>query len=299
MPVYLSKRLDFLKAAQNADGGWGYFPAKSSWLEPTAYAMLALHGDQSARGALERAWALVRGWQLPDGAWRPAGEVWEAHWSGALVITVASVRGARGRWLDLGLDWLLKSTGAEGGWFRRAVRFCFPRTSPIDLGLLGWPWRPGSSSWIEPTAHALVALKRMAPYAGSSLLNSRIREGERMILDRRCRDGGWNYGSPSVYGNDLPSYDESTGLALLGLQGLPKATLAEPLEKAATRWRETRSTLAKAWLGISLRNHGLRLPEGGEAAARETVPQDTMLAALETLATTEGNHRLLGPETKA
>ena len=91
---------------------------------------------------------------------------------------------------------------------------------------------------------------------------------------------------------------ESTGLALLGLQGLPKATLAEPLEKAATRWRETRSTLAKAWLGISLRNHGLRLPEGGEAAARETVPQDTMLAALETLACTEGNHRLLGPEAK-
>ena len=123
MPVYLSKRLDFLKAAQNADGGWGYFPARSSWLEPTAYAMLALHGDQSASAALERAWALVRGWQLPDGAWRPAGEVWEAHWSGALVITVASVRGARGHWLDQGLDWLLKTTGEHREGFRDHVIF--------------------------------------------------------------------------------------------------------------------------------------------------------------------------------
>jgi hypothetical protein len=297
--MYLTKRLDFLKSTQNADGGWGYFPGKSSWLEPTAYAMLALHGDVKAAGALEKGWALVRSWQLPDGAWRPSGAVWQPHWSGALVITISTVRGARGGWIERGIDSLLKTEGAEGGMFRQAVRRWFPAMSPIDPSLLGWPWRPGNTSWIEPTAHTLVALKRVAREAGSPTLWRRIREGERMILDRRCHDGGWNFGSPSVYGVDLPSYEESTGLALLGLQGLAKPVVAEPLANAARLWRETRSAVAKAWLEISLRNYGWTLPEKEGSAASGKVSNDTMVVALEALACAEGNHRFLGPGAKA
>mgnify|MGYP003352936601 CR=1 FL=1 len=48
--AYLNTRLEALRAAQNPDGGWGYFPGKESWLEPTAYAAMALHGDAASAG---------------------------------------------------------------------------------------------------------------------------------------------------------------------------------------------------------------------------------------------------------
>src|SRR5207249_819591 len=63
----LAPRLEFLRTTQNPDGGWGFFPGKQSWLEPTAYALMALHGDASSAQHFERGWKLVRSWQLPDG----------------------------------------------------------------------------------------------------------------------------------------------------------------------------------------------------------------------------------------
>ena len=45
---YLQARLETLRRSQNPDGGWGYFARKASWLEPTAYAALALHGEPAA-----------------------------------------------------------------------------------------------------------------------------------------------------------------------------------------------------------------------------------------------------------
>ena len=52
--LYLQSRLDFLRNTQNPDGGWGYFPGKHSWLEPTTYATLALHGTPGADVPLNR-----------------------------------------------------------------------------------------------------------------------------------------------------------------------------------------------------------------------------------------------------
>ena len=48
MSKCLESRLALLKATQNPDGGWGYFPGKPSWLEPTAYALLASSGERAA-----------------------------------------------------------------------------------------------------------------------------------------------------------------------------------------------------------------------------------------------------------
>ena len=90
--VYLESRLEFLRASQNPDGGWSYFPGKGSWLEPTTYAMLALHGTGSDQ-ALDRAWKLVRSWQLADGSFQPSGEVKEGTWVTAHAVTLASIRG--------------------------------------------------------------------------------------------------------------------------------------------------------------------------------------------------------------
>src|SRR5262249_7832684 len=83
-----SARLAALRSTQNPDGGWGYFRGKQSWLEPTAYAALALHGEPAA----DRAWALLKSWQTKDGGWRPSADVQITHWDTALCVTLAAAR---------------------------------------------------------------------------------------------------------------------------------------------------------------------------------------------------------------
>src|SRR2546423_1157271 len=96
----------------------------------------------------------------------------------------------------------------------------------------GWGFFPGKQSWLEPTAHALVALKKVAKARVNVVVQNRIAMGEKMILERRCSDGGWNYGNRKVLGTDLPSYPETTALALLGLSGNPALDLSAPLAVA-------------------------------------------------------------------
>jgi hypothetical protein len=297
--MYLRQRLDLLIATQNPDGGWGYFPGRCSWLEPTAYAMLALHGDPRASAALDRAWVLVRSWQLPDGSWRPAAHVWESHWSGALAITLHAVRGIHDGAFHQGTAWLLRTAGKEDGLLRRLVKLIKPGLFEYDPSLVGWPWRPGNSSWVEPTAHTLIALKKAAPFAAAPDLARRIKQGEGMLLDRRCSDGGWNYGTRRVYQVDLTSYEESTALALLGLQGMPSERLSAPLGFVERLWRNARSPLARAWMEICLRNYQRELPETGTSAAREKAPRDILLAAIQALGCPQGQHRLLKVEVRA
>src|SRR5258707_11172830 len=76
-----------LAAAQNADGGWAYFPGKQSWLEPTAYALLALAGTPDG-AVFARGWERIRSWELPGGGWRGCAAVDEAHWATSLVVTL-------------------------------------------------------------------------------------------------------------------------------------------------------------------------------------------------------------------
>jgi hypothetical protein len=105
--------------------------------------------------------------------------------------------------------------------------------------------------------------------------------GEQMLLERRCRDGGWNYGNRRVLGTDLPSYPETTALALLGLSRNPTRDLSAPLALALHQWQTTRSPLARAWLAVSLRSHNMPMPA---AAPHPFGSPDTMLAALEIIA---------------
>ena len=58
MASFSQVRLDALRKAQNPDGGWGYFAGKESWLEPTAYAAMALLGSRR-RSRLETAFVLA------------------------------------------------------------------------------------------------------------------------------------------------------------------------------------------------------------------------------------------------
>ena len=288
--VYLESRLEFLLTSQNPDGGWGYFPGKASWFEPTTYAMLALQGKPNSDAALDRAWKLVRSWQLPDGSSRPGAQVEGGTWVTAHAVTLACVRGVYDSKVQAAVDWLLKVVGAEHSLAMRAASYFHLLKTKLDVSHQGWPWRMGNASWIEPTAHTLVALKKVAGrYRGDDLAH-RVREGEELILSRKCSDGGWNAGNPNVLNYDLPSYPESTALALLALQGRSTAELAEPLQVARRFVRETKSSLARSWLTITLRSFGDHLDSPADEARRS---EDILLAALEAIGHPEGNYAVL------
>lgn len=288
--VYLESRLKFLRQVQNPDGGWGYFPGKQSWFEPTTYAMLALHGTPGSGDSLERAWKLLRSWQTPDGSSRPNGQVEGGTWVTAQAVTLACVRGVYDEQVRSSVNWLLRVVGAETSLAMRTAAFFHLLKTKADFSHQGWPWRDGNAAWIEPTVQALLALKKVAKKYPSSELDRRVREGEAQILSRKCSDGGWNCGNPNVLNYDLPSYPETTALALLGLQGRCREELADPLAVAVRYRAETRSSLARAWLVIALRCHsGDPEPAGRD----ENGSADIMLSALEALGHPEGNFGLL------
>ena len=288
----LSPRRDFLRQTQNADGGWGYFPGKRSWLEPTLYATLALQGDPAS----EKSFKLIQSWALPDGGWRMSAEVQESNWTSALCLTVYIARSVRNEAFDRGLARVLGTVGAEGSFTMEIAQQINPAMVEFDNHIQGWPWRPNNASWVEPTVHSVVALKHAAVLPGESRsllsIRARINSAERMLMNRRCDDGGWNYGNSRVWGTVLPSYPETTGIALLGLQNRPAAELKPSLGIAAKYWRETRSPLAKAWLSISLRNFGMSLPAQAELGVVRP-SQDILVAALQCLGESDGGHHLL------
>ena len=285
--VYIAARRESLLRTQNVDGGWGYFPGKASWLEPTAYAVLALHGNEKSPEAIQRALRLIKSWQLPDGSWRPGSQVQDGTWVTALAVTVCGVENILDAPFSRGLGYLLQTIGAETRTFARVMRWFGLGEVEFDVDHTGWPWRGGTSSWVEPTVHTLIALKRARRLVNDSRIGQRIRSGEQMLLGRQCHDGGWNHGARRAFQIDLPSYPETTGLGLLGLQGRKEGqgvvTVARRLLESAD------GPLAKAWITIALRVWGESVapPDPGAKPGR-----DTMLNALQAMAHPAGNYGL-------
>jgi len=277
MSKCVGSRPAILRATQNPDGGWGYFPGKPSWLEPTAYAMLALAEERDT--AVDRGWSLLRSWQRPDGAFRPCTTVDEAHWSTSLVVTLACTTGVIDETFQSGLGWLLSSAGVEGRPFFRLVHWLRPSIVEFDPSLSGWPWEVGASSWVEPTAHALMALRCAAKSGRRPDLAPRISLTERMLLDRRCRDGGWNFGNRRVLGADLPSYPETTALALMALNGHAAVGWGAALDGVDRAWHNTRSPLARAWLSSCLLMYRGMRPEAADRD--EPAANDLLVTAIE------------------
>ena len=265
-----------LRETQNADGGWGYFAGKQSWLEPTFYAAVALQGEKAA----DRAWELLKSWQGADGGWRPSAEVQVPGWGTSLCVTLAQSRGETGEPFEKGVQWLLSSREVELAlWKRLLFRTKLFGAPDRNLDLIGWPWKPGQVSWVEPNVHAIVALKQASLKVASGRLLDRVRMGEAELMDVRCADGGWNYGSHAALQVDLVAFPETTALALIGLQGHPD--LGKSLELAARMAAETPSPLARAWLTIGLRLHGAAVPQSTVEIASSP---ETMIAALNIIA---------------
>jgi hypothetical protein len=146
----------------------------------------------------------------------------------------------------------------------------------------------------------LIALRKAAADRETRLnglredLRKRLNLGERMMLQRRAVDGGWNYGNRLVLGHELPSYPETTALALLGLMGVPDFDSSGPLAVVADNARTSQSRLARAWASICLRAYDRPVPD--DLAAPDAPDGAVHLAAIEALGTPDGNFRLFKTE---
>ena len=140
---------------------------------------------------------------------------------------------------------------AEGGALQRILYSLGRSKVDQDPRLKGWPWRPDNNSWVEPTTHGLLALHWMKGHAPEAGIRYRREIASRMLLDRRCSDGGWNYGNKKVLGEELPSYPETTALALLGLAA-GAHDLKASIDRAKTHLDSAKGAYGRALLSLAL-----------------------------------------------
>ena len=141
--------------------------------------------------------ACAAGLEPPNDWLETADLEWSVLLAPAAFSLTAAAKGLRDKWLQQVLD--LRGEDV-------------PDMEHLDGKIPGWSWYPKTFSWLEPTAFAVISLTRNGKGEAE-----RAQDGLRLIRDRVCVDGGWNYGNRVVLGQDLLSYTHSTAWALLAI----------------------------------------------------------------------------------
>ena len=240
-----------LIALANAGGGWAYYPGQSSRLEPTCWALLAL-GAAAKDFDPEPHWRFLASCRGPSGllvenAALPTNVGFNA------LVAVAMLGDLRFK-SDPALRQLLEVLVTQAG-----LQVAQSPNFRQDNSLRGWSWTEGTFSWVEPTSMALLALKRaqksgLMPKEGAA----RVEEAERMLIDRCCRDGGWNYGNANALGKELFPYVACTSLALLALQNQrPVDAVTRSVRFLQDQWSTEESTISLGLTSICFRRFGI------------------------------------------
>ncbi len=250
-----------LLAARGEDGGWPYLPGRTSRAEPTALAALAL--DPASPGAAgARAW--LRRAQSADGSFRAAEGATASGWPTPLAMLALRADPAKGagdpvgrgaRYLIAARPAVLQDTGA----------------ARLSGALRGWAWTSDAFSWVEPTATAVLALKKCsAPDAGPR--DARLGEAEAMLRDRMCEGGGWNFGNPAAFGVPIRAFPVPTALALIALQDrAAEGSVARSIDVLRRIATAEPSMLGLGWVVAALRVLRAGTGEVQGALARECV----------------------------
>jgi uncharacterized protein (DUF362 family) len=191
------------------EGGWGYAPGQPPHLEPTCLALLALAPEAGRfAAAFGGGKAFLRRCAVGDGTYRLGEGRPEALWPTALVLFVQATLGYDPLQVEATAAALLALRG------RQAEGKVDGEVNDVDGTLVGWPWAEGNFSWVEPTAWACLALKRVGQGG-----HARVREGVALLRDRILDGGGANYGNRRIFGVSLEPIPGPTALLLLALQG--------------------------------------------------------------------------------
>jgi len=243
-----------LLEAQNSDGGWGYQNG-SSWTEPTALALLALAANLNSGPACLAGQKWLIGSQKADGGWAPQPSVEQSTWVTSLATLALSGTKSSPHVHRRGTSWLLGQILPEDSPVGRFVSRL--QGVPSDSRPAGGsPWFPGTAAWISPTALSVLTLSNHAATNNDPWLRSQLDESRKFILSRRCRDGGWNHGGAKYRSDSASSYPETTGMALLALQGVEPSKVIFPLERAVAFVSAPTSVEGLSWLQLGLLAHG-------------------------------------------
>jgi hypothetical protein len=237
-----------LREARASDGGFGFTGGAASEVEPTAIAALALD-DAEARGWLAAA-------QRPDGGFAALDGRPESPSVGALAALALDDRNASSRALAHAVAGRAAAVGESG--------------DGDGDGRDGWGWTTETYSWVEPTSRVLLATKILRPSDAATRA-----EAVRILRERRCPNGAWNYGNASVNGVDTRPYAQTTAVALMALQREPASLVARPLRFLESRWRDEPGGITLAQSLVALRLHGSNAVAADVAMALEAVYRKT------------------------
>ncbi|MGH9703813.1 MAG: hypothetical protein ACRD4K_10595, partial [Candidatus Acidiferrales bacterium] len=163
--------------------------------------------------------------QQEDGSWPAAPGFSQGGWVTPLACLALHENASGSDSVEHAIHWILNAWPGEGNWFWRLRQRIFSRQNVRqDSSLRGWSWTQGTSSWVEPTSLALLALCRASSKRSSHAFTERRELGQKMLLDRMCPGGGWNCGNPMVYGVGGQPFVGQTVWALLALRELRERT---------------------------------------------------------------------------
>ena len=257
----LEESVSLLLENQNPDGGWGAVAGKGSNVEATALALLALHSlaSGSAGPLVEKAKRWLANSQNPDGSWPLNDATRGPSWCTALaMIALSEFMDEKDRMVKAG-SWVVEQQGSKPGILAQLILMLSFQKRAVHLNedLVGWSWTPNSFSWVEPTSYFLLALKKMKSTHAGQAFQERIVQGELLIYDRMCEQGGWNYGNAAVYGDALWPYPDVTAIALIALQDRRDRKENQMSLRALSEMMQTTdSGLALAWSLICFSVYG-------------------------------------------
>jgi hypothetical protein len=259
----LVDRLRRRLVAEASTAGWGYYAGKTSRIEPTCWALLALGSAWTVTAA---SWAefvaphleYLSALQRKDGLLvetEPSLVNANANALAFIVMTKFAVPRET-------LEPLLKGVIASKG-----VRVDL-NDGKQDSRIQGWSWIPETFSWVEPTSWSLLALKKADARLRTRDAAARELEAEKLLVNRVCTSGGWNYGNSSALGQDLRAYVPTTAVGLLALQNRRAVSAVQRSMQFLTEERlSERSTMALALTAICLRVYGLPVDDVEEQLA--------------------------------
>jgi hypothetical protein len=224
--VRRSERLSLLASLQNADGGWGFRASGQSRVEPTCWAALALFQSSQPKNenAYRRQLEFLQSRQLPEGSWPAGPEMSGGGWVTSLACCALSGSAGSDKQLRAGLQWICEDVPRDSSPWQRFMRSLRPdsKLTAQSDSYRGWGWTPKTSSWVEPTSFALMALREAPSEKLPKGASQRRESGISLLYDRMCPGGGWNCGNPRVYGVDGDALVLPTCWALLALHDAPE-----------------------------------------------------------------------------
>jgi hypothetical protein len=256
--------IDLLLGAQNEDGGWGSVKGKRSNTESTSFALMALKSVEGKR--LDRQTTAGLKWllehQKDDGSWSLNDASKQSSWTTPIAVLALLSFQDQSQHALKAAKWILTQEGRKPSWVASLlVRLSLvEKMTELDPYLTGWSWTTGAFSWVEPTSYSLIALKKLKRNLDRTNCEERIRQGEMLIYDRMCENGGWNYGNAKVLGEALWPYPDVTAVALIALQDRAASEANQTSLRALDILMRETSGMALGWgiLCLSLYNQDVR-----------------------------------------